>query len=145
VDVERAGALREAWFSAHHEGEAPPPDAGHAVERALVARVPDPDAAAVVPGDDGRPLVAVLAGRALFLVWAVGATAAVPDAVRCRRIPLAPETVIEVSERVDDERAVRHWWFELDEDPLVFRTIGEDDAERFARALAAALGWGEIG
>ncbi|HYM58262.1 MAG TPA: hypothetical protein VES79_09890 [Solirubrobacteraceae bacterium] len=42
---------------------------------------------------------------------------------------------------MDEERAVRHWWFEVDEDPLVFRTVGEDDAERFARAPAAALGW----
>jgi hypothetical protein len=36
---------------------------------------------------------------------------------------------------------VRHWWFEIDEDPLVFRTTGDDEPERFARALAGALGW----
>jgi hypothetical protein len=36
---------------------------------------------------------------------------------------------------------VRHWSFEIDAEPLVFRTSGADEPERFARALASALGW----
>ena len=64
------------------------------------------------------------------------------DAARCRRIPLDPATMaVELSERPDPGAVVRHWWFEVDEQPLVFRTDGEDEPERFARALAGALGW----
>jgi hypothetical protein len=66
----------------------------------------------------------------------------VPEAARCRRVPLDPDaTAVELSERRDAGALVRHWWFEVDEQPLVFRTTGEDDAERFARALSGALGW----
>ena len=66
------------------------------------------------------------------------ATASAPEAARCRRVPLDPgATAVELSARRD----VRHWSFEIDEEPLVFRTTGDDEPERFARALAAALGW----
>jgi hypothetical protein len=143
VDLERAGALREAWVDAHLEGEEPSQDAAEAVAKALAAQVPEPDAAAVVTGPDGRPRVAVLAGRALWLLWTVGATSGLPATVRCRRVPLPPEAVIELSERIEGENTVRHWWFEVDEDPLVFRSVDDDSAERFARALAAALGWSD--
>ncbi len=50
-------------------------------------------------------------------------------------------TAVELSERRDPGAVVRHWWFEVEEEPLVFRTTGEDEPERFARALAGALGW----
>jgi hypothetical protein len=57
-------------------------------------------------------------------------------------VPLAPATTaVELSERRDPGAVVRHWWFEIDEEPLVFRTGGDDEPERFARALAGALGW----
>jgi hypothetical protein len=141
VDLERAGALREAWVDAHLEGEEPSPDAGEAVAKALATQVPEPDAVAVVTGPDGRPRVAVLTGRSLWLLWTVGATSGLPATVRCRRLPLPPEAAIELSERIEGERTVRHWWFELDEEPLVFRSVDDDAAEHFARALAAALGW----
>jgi hypothetical protein len=141
VDLERAGALRDAWIAAHHEGEEPPRDAAEAVSAALAAQVPDPDADAVVTGSDGRPRVAVLSGRALWTVWTVGATSGLPATVRCRRVPLPDAAPVELSERIEEERTVRHWWFEVDEEPLVFRSVDDDAAERFARALAAALGW----
>ena len=64
------------------------------------------------------------------------------EAARCRRVPLEPgSTAVELSERRDPGAVVRHWWFEVEEEPLVFRTTGEDEPERFARALAGALGW----
>jgi hypothetical protein len=141
VDLERAGALREAWVDAHHAGEEPPPDAANAVARSLAAHVPEPDAVAVVTGPDGRPRVAVLAGMALWLLWTVGATSGLPATVRCRRIPLPEGAVIELSERIEEGATVRHWWFEIDEEPLVFRSVDDDSAEHFARALAAAMGW----
>jgi hypothetical protein len=39
------------------------------------------------------------------------------------------------------QEAVDLVWAVLEEDPLVFRTTGDDPPERFARALANALGW----
>jgi hypothetical protein len=141
VDLERAGALREAWVDAHLEGEEPSEEAAEAVSRTLEGQVPDPDADAVVTGPDGRPRVAVLSGRSLWLLWTVGATSGLPATVRCRRVPLPDEVAIELSERIEEERTVRHWWFEVDDDPLVFRSVDDDSAERFARSLAAALGW----
>lgn len=141
MDLERAGALREAWVDAHLEGEEPSEEAAEAVSRTLEGQVPDPDADAVVTGPDGRPRVAVLSGRSLWLLWTVGATSGLPATVRCRRVPLPDEVAIELSERIEEERTVRHWWFEVDDDPLVFRSVDDDSAERFARSLAAALGW----
>jgi hypothetical protein len=35
---------------------------------------------------------------------------------------------------------VRYWWFELEDEPLVFRAATPEE-EDFARALAATLGW----
>ena len=141
MDPERAGVLRKAWVDAHLEGEEPSEESAEAVARTLAGQVPDPDADAVVTGPDGRPRVAVLSGRSLWLLWTVGATSGLPATVRCRRVPLPDEVAIELSERIEEEKTVRHWWFEVDEDPLVFRTVDDDAAERFARALAAALGW----
>jgi hypothetical protein len=141
MDPDRAAALRDDWVACHVTVEAPSPDATRAVCDAL-ALVPDPEAAAAVTGSDGRPRIAALAGGALYLVWAVSGSASVREAARCRRLPLRPEvTAVEVSQRQDPGAVVRHWWFEVDEEPLVFRTTGEDDAERFARALARSLGW----
>jgi hypothetical protein len=143
MDPDRAARLTDDWVAQHATVEPPSPDAIAAVLAAL-ARVPDPDAAAALTGVDGRPRLAALAGDALFLVWAVRGSAGVPEAARCRRIPLTPATtVVEVSERRDPGAVVRHWWFEVDEDPLVFRTTGEDPPERFAQALAGALGWSD--
>ena len=141
MDPERAGVLRKAWVDAHLEGEEPSEGAAEAIARTLEGQVPDPDADAVVTGPDGRPRVAVLSGKSLWLLWTVGATSGLPATVRCRRVPLPDEVAIELSERIEEEKTVRHWWFEVDEDPLVFRSVDDDAAERFARALAAALGW----
>ena len=141
MEPDRAAALTRAWTALHVTVEPPSPDATRAVTEAL-ALVPDPRAAAAVSGPDGRPRIAALAGDALYVVWAVAGSASVREAARCRRLPLRPEsTAVEVSQRQDPGAVVRHWWFEVDEEPLVFRTTGEDDAERFARALAQALGW----
>jgi hypothetical protein len=119
------------WDDAHVTVEPPSPAAIAAVNRAL-ALVPEPEALAAITRTDGRPLIAALAGRTLYLLWAV------QDSARLRRIPLDPAaTAVELSERRD----VRHWSFEIDEEPLVFRTTGDDAPERFARALAGALGW----
>jgi hypothetical protein len=141
MDADRAAQLTDAWVKRHVTVEPPSPDAKEAVLDAL-ALVPSPEAAAAITGPDGRPQIAALAGRALYVVWAVKGSASVREAARCRRLPLRPEaTAVEVSQRQDPDAIVRHWWFEVDEQPLVFRTTGEDDAERFARALARALGW----
>jgi hypothetical protein len=84
----------------------------------------------------------VLAAGALYVAWAVRGSASVREAARCRRVPLDPgRTAVELSERRDPGAVVRHWWFEIEEEPLVFRTSGDDEPERFARALAGALGW----
>jgi hypothetical protein len=142
MEAERAAGLAEAWAARHIAGEEPSPDAVAAVRAALGARVPPPEAAAAVTEADGRPRVAVLAAGALYLVWAVRGSAGVREAARCRRVPLDPAgTTVEVSERLDGDTPVRHWWFELEDDPFVFRTVGDDEAERLARALARALGW----
>jgi hypothetical protein len=139
MDAARAAELRAEWAARHRGDEQPSPDAAAAVQRMLAERVPGPDAAVAVTDADGRHRVAALAGGALYLVWAVKGGASVRDAARCRRVPLAPCSV-EVSERLDGAAPVRHWWFELEDDPLVFRTAG-DREEAFARALAAAVGW----
>jgi hypothetical protein len=136
MDRARAAALTDAWAARHRAEDAPSPDARAGVERLLAERVPAPGVAAALIDADGRRCVAVLAGGALYLVWAVAGT---PEAARCRRIPLAPAEV-EVSERVDDGAAVRHWWFEVGGDPLIFRALDASD-EAFAAALATALGW----
>ena len=141
MEPDRAAALADAWIAGHVTVELPSPDATEAVIEAL-ALVPPPEAAAAITAPDGRPRIAALAGGAVYLVWAVQGSASVREAARCRRLPLRPDaTAVEVSQRQDPGAVVRHWWFEVDEEPLVFRTTGEDDAERFARALARALGW----
>jgi hypothetical protein len=141
MDPARAAQLTDDWVGQHMTVEPPSPDARQAVTDAL-ARVPRPLAAAAITAADGRPRIAAIAGGALFLVWAVPGSAGVREAARCRRIPLHPDaTVVEVSERRDPDATVRHWSFEVEQDPLVFRTTGEDEPERFARALAGALGW----
>jgi hypothetical protein len=141
MDVRRAAELTDAWVRKHVTVEPPSPAAIDAVAGAL-ALVPEPEAAAAVTGADERPRIAALAQGALYLVWAVSGTASVREAARCRRLPLDPATTaVELSERRDPGAIVRHWWFEVDEEPLVFRTTGDDDPERFARALAGALGW----
>jgi hypothetical protein len=141
MEPDRAAELSDAWVGRHVTVEPPSSDAREAVGAAL-ALVPEPDAAAAITGVDGRPRIAALAQDAVYLVWAVQGSASVREAARCRRIPLRPNaTAVEVSQRHDPDAVVRHWWFELEEDPLVFRTTGNDPPERFARALANALGW----
>ena len=141
MDADRATRLTDDWVRRHLTVQPPSHDAIEAV-RAALALVPEPDAAAAVTGTDERPRIAVLADAALYLVWAVPASAGTREAARCRRLPLDPATTaVELSERRDPGAVVRHWWFEVDEEPLVFRTTGEDEPERFARALAGALGW----
>ncbi len=96
--------------------------------------MPEPEAAAAITGVDGHPRIAALAGGALYLVWAVRGSASVREAARCRRLPLQPgTTAVELSQRQDPDAIVRHWWFEVDEEPLVFRTTGR----RRAGALRA--------
>jgi hypothetical protein len=137
MDAERAARVVDDWTRAHVTVEAPSRAAINAVAGAL-ALVPEPEAIAAITGVDGRPRIAALAGAAVYLVWAVPASAGTPEAARCRRVPLDPTgTAVELSERRD----VRHWSFEIDDEPLVFRTTGDDEPERFALALAGALGW----
>jgi hypothetical protein len=137
MDAERAARVVDDWVRAHVTVEAPSRAAIEAVAGAL-ALVPEPEAIAAITAVDGRPRIAALAAGAVFLVWAVPPSAGAPEAARTRRIPLDPATTaIELSVRSD----VRHWSFEIDEEPLVFRTAGADEPERFARALAGALGW----
>jgi hypothetical protein len=134
MDAER---VVDDWVRGHVTVEAPSRAAIDAVASAL-ALVPEPAAIAAITPVDGRPRIAALAGEAVFLVWAVPASAGTPEAARTRRIPLDPATsAVELSVRGD----VRHWSFEIDAEPLVFRTTGDDEPERFARALAGALGW----
>jgi hypothetical protein len=143
MDPSRAAELAHDWAARHRPEDAPSPAARAGVVRMLSERVPEPDAAAAIIDADGRRQVVALAGDALYLVWAVPGSAGTPEAARCRRIPLAPAEV-ELSERVDGDRTVRHWWFALSDEPLVFRALGAPD-DAFARALAAALGWPSLG
>ncbi len=141
MEPERAARLSADWVALHVTVEPPSREAIDAVGEAL-ALVPPPDEAAAVTGGDERPRIAALAGGALYVVWAVPGSASVREAARCRRVPLRPDrTAVELSQRRDPGAVVRHWWFEVEDEPLVFRTTGDDDAERFARALARALGW----
>jgi hypothetical protein len=137
MDGDRAVRLADDWADLHVMLDPPSPRAVGAVRR-MLGTMPEPDAAAAVTGVDGRPRIAALADGAVYLVWAVPASAGTPEAARCRRIPLDPAaTAVELSERRD----VRHWSFEIGDEPLVFRTTGDDEPERFARSLAGALGW----
>jgi hypothetical protein len=143
VDPSRAAELRDDWVARHRPEDEPSPAARAGVERLLTERVPDPGAAAAITDASGRRQVAALAGGVLYLVWAVPGGAGMAEAARCRRIPLEPSEV-ELSERVEDGIAVRHWWFQLPSEPLVFRALDAAD-EGFAEALAAALGWPSVG
>ncbi len=137
--MDRAGAsdLTDAWVARHRAEDAPSPAAREGVERLLAERVPDAGVATALIDAEGRQRVAALAAGALYLVWSVKGN---PEGARCRRIPLEPADV-EVSERVEDDgRVVRHWWFEIGGEPLVFRAL-DDENEAFAAALASALGW----
>jgi hypothetical protein len=141
MEPDAATALAAAWVARHLVIERPSDEAVAAVRDAL-ALVPPPEAAAAVTPPDGRPRIAAVARGALYLVWGVQGSAGVREAARCRRIPLRPgSTTVEVSQRRDPGAVVRHWCFELDDDPLIFRTTGDDEEERFARHLAEALGW----
>jgi len=141
MEARRAAQLTDDWLERHVAVGPPSPAAVEAVGGAL-ALVPEPDAAAAITGVDDRPRIALLADDALYVVWAVPGSSSVREAARCRRVPLDPaRTAVELSERRDPGAVVRHWWFEVDEEPLVFRTTGEDEPEQFARALAGALGW----
>jgi hypothetical protein len=141
MDADRAVRLADDWVALHVAVEPPSPDAVKAVVGALVP-LPEPDAATAITGVDGRPRIAVLAGGALYLAWAVPGSAGMHEAARCRRVPLDPaSTEIELSARRERTGTVRHWSFEVGDEPLVFRTTGDDEPERFARALAGALGW----
>jgi hypothetical protein len=138
---DRAQELCDAWVARHREEDMPTPDARAAVERLLTDRVPEPRKACALTDIEGRRRIAILAGPALFLVWAVPPGAGTREAARCRRLPLVENgTAIEVSDRLETDGPVRHWWFALDDEPLIFRA-GRADEEAFARALAAALGW----
>jgi hypothetical protein len=139
MDPVTAAGLRDEWAARHRAEEAPAPGARAAVERLLADRVPDPEQAAALVDAEGRRRIAVLAGGALYLVWAVPAGAGTREAARCRRLPLAAAPV-EVSDRLEPGGVVRHWWFELEDEPLVFRA-GSPAEEAFAQALAAAVGW----
>jgi hypothetical protein len=141
MDPARAVELRDAWAARHREEEAPAPGALAAVERLLIDRVPDPDRAAALIDAEGRRRIALLSGGALYLVWAVPAGAGTLEAARCRRVPLDPaHTPVELSDRLEPAGPVRYWWFELEDEPLVFRAATAEE-EDFAEALAAALGW----
>jgi hypothetical protein len=141
MQATRAAALRDAWAAAHREEDAPAPGAMAAVERLLTERVPDGQIATALIDTDGQRRIAVLDGTVLFLIWAVPAAVGRLEAARCRRLPLDPaRTPVEVSDRLEPGGPVRHWWFELEDEPLVFRA-GTPEQERFAQALAAALGW----
>jgi hypothetical protein len=143
MDAARAARLIDDWIAAHVTVERPPPAAVDAVRGALEL-VPEPAAAAAISGAGERPRIAALADGALFVLWAVGGSSSQREAARCRRLPLDPaHTPIELSERRDPDATVRHWCFEVDAEPLVFRTTGVDAAELFARALASALGWSQ--
>ena len=138
MERERASRLAEQWDGLHLTVDPPSRDALDAALE-LLATIPEPDAAAAIVRGDERPRIAALAESALWLVWT---TPGVPGSTRIRRIPLQPAaTAVELSERREGEQTVRHWAFELDREPLVFRTTGDDEPERFARALAGALGW----
>jgi hypothetical protein len=137
MDAERAKRVVDEWVWAHVTVEAPSREAIRAVADAL-SLVPEPEAVAAITLVDGRPRIAALAAGAVYLVWTLPGSAGTPEAARTRRVPLDPAaTAVERSERRD----VRHWSFEIDEEPLVFRTTGDDEPERFALALAGALGW----
>jgi hypothetical protein len=141
MDPARAVELRDAWAARHRDEEAPTPGALAAVERLLTDRVPDPERATALIDAEGRRRIALLSRGALYLVWAVPAGAGTREAARCRRLPLDPgRTPVEVSDRLEPAGPVRHWWFELEDEPLVFRAATAEE-EDFARALAAALGW----
>jgi hypothetical protein len=142
VDPARAADLRNEWVARHQPEERPSPAALDGVER-MLARLPDVEAAAAITDSNGRRQIAVLAGGAVYLVWVVPGGAGTAEAARCRRIPLAPADV-ELSERVENGVPVRHWWFQLSAEPLVFRALDARDAA-FADALAAALGWPSLG
>jgi hypothetical protein len=139
VDAARASELAGAWTARHVNVDPPSPAASDGVERVLRERVPEPEAASAILDASGRRQVAVLAGGALYLVWAVPGSAGTPEAARCRRIPLEPVEV-ELSERVEGDAPVRHWLFELPGEPLVFRVLEPADDE-LAERLATALGW----
>jgi hypothetical protein len=143
MDRSRAAELRDDWAALHRPADAPSPTARAGVERLLADRVPEPEAAAAIVDANGRRQIVALAAGALYLVWAVPGSAGTPEAARCRRIPL-DKAEVELSERVDGARRVRHWWFDLPDEPLVFRTLGPSD-DAFAEALAAALGWPSLG
>jgi hypothetical protein len=141
MDSRRAGRLTDDWLARHAATERPSRDAIEAV-RGVLGPIPEPDAAAAVTGVDGRLQIVALAGGALYRVWAVPGSIEARDGARCRRVALDPATTaVELSERRDAGALVRHWWFEIDAEPLVFRTTGDEEPERFARALAGALGW----
>jgi hypothetical protein len=141
MEGDRAARLLDDWAARHVVVDPPTVDATEAVGAAL-ALVPEPEAAAAITGFDGRPRIAAIADGALYIVWAVPGSTSTREAARCRRLPLDPEhTAVELSQRIDPEGIVRHWWFEVDEEPFVFRTSGDDEPERFARALAGVLGW----
>jgi hypothetical protein len=139
MDAARAAQLRDAWAARHRDADAPTRAARAAVERLLIERVPDAGEAVALIDSEGRRRIALLDGAALYLVWSVPAGVGRQEAARCRRIPLGPATV-EVSDRLETGGAVRHWWFELADEPLVFRAA-QPEEEQFARALASALGW----
>jgi hypothetical protein len=139
VDPARASDLADAWVARHAHVDPPSPDARSGVERLLRERVPDPEAATAIVDAGGRRVVAALADGALYLLWAVPGSAGTPEAARCRRIPLA-SCEVELSERVEGGAPVRHWWFELAGEPLVFRVLDAGD-EELATRLAAAVGW----
>jgi len=143
VDADRADELTAAWVDRHRPEDAPSPAAREGIRRLLEDRVPDPAAAAAIVDVEGRRQVAALAGGALYLLWAVPGSSSVPEAARCRRIPLERASV-ELSERVEGAKAVRHWWFELPDEPLVLRVHDARDGA-LAEALAAALGWPSLG
>jgi hypothetical protein len=131
-----AGNIVHDWVSAHVAVEPPSAVAVEAVRDAL-ALVPEPEEVAAITPADGRPRIAALAGGALYVLWATPPGMGAPEAARCRRVPLDPgATAVEFSARGD----IRHWSFELDDEPLVFQAA-EEAQDRFARALAAALGW----
>jgi hypothetical protein len=117
----------------------------------LQEAVPDPDAATVYRSGGNVPMVAVLAGDALYLATVPGFDGARALA-ECRLVKLDPLqcSVTVTTQRWSDRFAVAvgsDWRFKIgDVETIELRTSTSSDDElsedeRFARELARALGW----
>jgi hypothetical protein len=161
MDRESRDIVLNLWLNllADHERDAP--QAIRGVAKDMLGILPNPEEFTAVVAREGRYAALMLSGAQLYALMDAQIEGAEDGlGVECVRVPLNPardsvSVTQHLETRADENtRSLRRWCFQFAAHPgtLEFQTdlatLQEDpnvSAERFARNLAAELGWEQSG